>query len=190
MTATLRGKLLIATPALVDPNFDRTVLLLLEHGADGGALGIVLNRPTATPVTETIPDWAPLASAPATIYLGGPVGLGTLIALAQLRTDRLLTDEPPPGTEPVSDGLVAVDLSRDPAPLAPMVTGLRVWTGYAGWAPGQLEEEVEQDAWFVVDAADSDVISATPNALWRAVLGRQPGTLSWFSNFPEDPAQN
>ena len=186
----MRGKLLVATPALVDPNFDRTVVLLLEHGAEGGALGIVLNRPTATPVTEAVADWAPLATAPATIYLGGPVGLGTLIALAQLRTDRPLSGEPPAGTEAVSDGLVAVDLSIDPVLLAPMVSGLRVWTGYAGWAPGQLEEELAQDAWFVVDADDSDAISATPNALWRAVLGRQPGTLSWFSNFPEDPAHN
>jgi putative transcriptional regulator len=185
MIETLRGKLLIATPALVDPNFDRTVVLLLEHGSDGGALGIVLNRPTATPITEAIPDWAPLATAPGAIYLGGPVGLGTLIALARSRTA-----EPPPGTEPVSDGLVAVDLSLDASALAPMVDGLRVWTGYAGWTPGQLEEEVEQDAWFVVDAHESDALTAAPNALWRAVLSRQPGTLSWFSNFPEDPAQN
>jgi putative transcriptional regulator len=181
----LRGKLLIATPALVDPNFDRTVVLLLEHGADGGALGIVLNRPSATPVSDAVPDWAPLATAPGTIHLGGPVGLGTLIALARSRTD-----EPPPGTQPVSDGLVAVDLSLDPTSLAPMVSGLRIWTGYAGWAPGQLEEEVAQDAWFVVDARDSDAMTAEPHGLWRSVLGRQPGTLSWFSNFPEDPAHN
>jgi putative transcriptional regulator len=185
MTKTHRGKLLIATPALVDPNFDRTVVLLLEHAPDDGALGIVLNRPTATPVGEAVPDWAMLATAPAVVYIGGPVGLGTLIALARSRTD-----EAPPGTERVSDGLVAVDLSLDPDLLAPMLTGLRVWTGYAGWAPGQLEDEVAQDAWFVVDAHDSDVTTDEPNGLWRSVLGRQPGTLAWFSNFPEDPAHN
>jgi putative transcriptional regulator len=185
MIETLRGKLLIATPALVDPNFDRTVVLVLEQGVEGGALGLVLNRPTATPIVEAVPDWAALATAPAVVYLGGPVGLGTLIALA-----RSHTDEPPPGTEPVSDGLVAVDLSRDPEPLAPMLTALRVWTGYAGWAPGQLEEEVSQDAWFVVDADDDDVTTLEPSELWRSVLARQPGTLGWFSNFPEDPAHN
>jgi putative transcriptional regulator len=182
---TVRGKLLVSTPALVDPNFDRTVVLLLEHGDEGGALGIVLNRPTATPLGEAVPDWAALATAPAVVYVGGPVGLGTLIALARSRTD-----EPPPGTEPVSDGLVAVDLSCDPEPLAPLVTGLRVWTGYAGWSPGQLEQEIAQEAWWVFDARNDDVTAAEPNELWRTVLARQPGPLSWFSNFPDDPAHN
>jgi putative transcriptional regulator len=185
MTETFGGRLLVATPALVDPNFDRTVILLLEHSANGGSLGIVLNRPTATPIVEAVPDWAALAAAPAVVYIGGPVGLGTLIALARSRTD-----EPPPGAERVSDRLVAVDLSRDPEPLAPLVSGLRVWTGYAGWSPGQLEAEVAQDAWWVCDAHDDDVTGVEPNQLWRSVLARQPGTLSWFANFPDDPAHN
>jgi putative transcriptional regulator len=185
MRTVLRGKLLVATPALVDPNFDRTVILVLEHGTDDGALGIVLNRPTATPIAETVPEWAGLTTAPGVVYVGGPVGLGTLIALARSRTA-----EPPPGTEPVGDHLLAIDLSSDPEPLAPMVTGLRVWTGYAGWSPGQLEEEVAQEAWWVFDARDDDVVTTEPNELWRSVLGRQPGTLSWFSNFPADPAHN
>ena len=184
MTSELRGKLLVSTPALVDPNFDRTVVLLIEHGADG-ALGIVLNRPTSTPVLDAVPDWAGLASAPAVVYLGGPVGVGTIIALA-----RSHTDVAPPGTEHVSDGLVAVDLSLDPEPLAPLVSSLRIWTGYAGWSTGQLEQEIAQDAWFVVDAETSDVAAADPSGLWRLVLGRQPGTLGWFSNFPDDPAHN
>jgi putative transcriptional regulator len=185
MAAMFRGKLLVGTPALTDPNFDRTVVLLLEHSTEGGALGIVLNRPTATPIVDAIPDWAMLATAPAVVYLGGPVGVGTIIAMARARTD-----DPPAGTEPVSDHLVAVDLALDPEPLAPVVSALRVWTGYAGWAPGQLEEEVAQDAWFVVDADDSDVMTPEPNGLWRSVLARQPGTLGWFANFPEDPAHN
>ena len=185
MSANLRGKLIVSTPALTDPNFDRTVVLMLEHGTDGGALGIVLNRPTATPIVEAVPDWAMLATAPAVIYLGGPVGIGTIIALARSRSD-----DPPIGTEPISDRLVAVDLATDPEPLAPAVSALRVWTGYAGWAPGQLEDEIAQDAWFVVDAAESDITTAEPNDLWRTVLSRQPGTLAWFANFPDDPAQN
>ena len=185
MTEPLRGKLIVSTPALTDPNFDRTVVLMLEHGSDGGSLGIVLNRPTATSIVEAVPDWAMLATAPAVIYLGGPVGIGTIIALARSRTD-----DPPFGTEPISDRLVAVDLATDPEPLAPAVSALRVWTGYAGWAPGQLEQEIAQDAWFVVDAADSDITTAEPNDLWRKVLSRQPGTLAWFANFPDDPAQN
>jgi putative transcriptional regulator len=185
MPETLRGKLLISTPALTDPNFDRTVVFVLEHGVEDGALGIVLNRPTATSIVDAIPEWATLATAPAVVYLGGPVGVGTIIALARSRTD-----DPPIGTEPISRRLVAVDLSSDPEPLAPAVSALRVWTGYAGWAPGQLEEEVAQDAWFVVETDDSDVTTAEPNGLWRAVLSRQEGTLAWFANFPTDPTSN
>jgi putative transcriptional regulator len=185
VTPALRGKLLVATPALTDPNFDRTVVLILEHGGDGGALGIVLNRPTATPIVDAIPDWATLTTAPAVLYVGGPVGVGTIIALAQSRTD-----DAPLGTELVSDRLVAVDLASDPEPLAPAVSALRIWTGYAGWAPGQLEQEVAQEAWFVVEAADGDATTSDPNALWRSVLSRQPGTLAWFANFPDDPAHN
>jgi putative transcriptional regulator len=185
MTATFRGRLLVSTPALTDPNFDRTVALLLEHSTEGGALGIVLNRPTATTIVEAIPDWAMLATAPAVLYLGGPVGIGTIIALARSRTDDL-----PAGAEPVSDHLVAVDLALDPEALAPAISALRVWTGYAGWAPGQLEEEVAQDAWFVVDASETDVTTGEPDGLWRAVLSRQDGTLAWFANYPDDPAHN
>lgn len=185
MPETLKGRLLVSTPALTDANFDRTVVLVLEHGLEGGALGVVLNRPTDTRIDEAIPDWAALVTAPAVLYLGGPVGVGTIIALARSRTD-----DPPLGTELVANQVVAVDLSGDPEPLAPAVSGLRVWTGYAGWAPGQLEEEVARDAWFVVDADDSDVTTTEPNRLWRAVLSRQPGTLAWFANFPDDPADN
>ena len=184
MATAMRGKLLVATPALEDPNFDRTVILILEHGTDG-ALGIVLNRPTATPVVEAVPAWAPIASAPAVVYLGGPVGIGTVIALAQSHSD-----DAPPGTERVFDRLVAVDLSSDPESLGPTLSALRVWTGYAGWAPRQLDDELAQSAWFVLDAAESDVTTAAPDELWRSVLGRQPGTLAWFSNFPDDPAHN
>jgi putative transcriptional regulator len=181
---SLRGKLLIATPALGDPNFDRTVVLLLEHGAEG-ALGIVLNRPTDTPLSEAVSDWAPVACPPAVVYLGGPVGVGTIIALARTRGD-----DAPVGTERVRGSLVAVDLSTDPETLAPLVDDLRVWTGYAGWAAGQIEGELAQEAWFVVDAHDSDAATSDPGALWRTVLGRQPGSLAWFSNFPPDPSHN
>jgi putative transcriptional regulator len=185
LVPSLRGKLLVATPALGDPNFERTVVLMLEHGSEG-ALGIVLNRPTDTPLSEAVSDWAPVATPPAVVYLGGPVAVGTIIALGRTRDEG----DAPPGTEPVAGPLVAVDLSTDPDALASRLTDLRVWTGYAGWAAGQLEAELAQEAWFVVDANIDDATTSEPGALWRAVLGRQRGTLSWFSNFPEDPTHN
>jgi putative transcriptional regulator len=184
MIPTLRGKLLVAAPTLKDPNFERTVVLLLEHGAEG-ALGIVLNRPSDTPLTEALADWAPLASPPAVVYVGGPVAIGTIIALARADGDDL-----PAGVERISEHFVTVDLASDPTLIATAVSALRVWTGYAGWAAGQLEAELAEDAWFVVDAQISDATSPEPSLLWRRVLGRQPGTRAWLSNFPADPAQN
>ena len=189
MSATLRGKLLVATPALTDPNFDRTVVLLLEHGADAGALGVVLNRPTATTLHEALPDWADFAAAPAVVYLGGPVALGTIIALA-LTPVGDPSHEPPEGVQRVADRLATIDLAIDPAAVVGSIDGLRVWSGYAGWAPGQLEGEIDAGGWFVVDADPTDVATSDPEHLWRDVLARQPGALGWFGNFPDDPTQN
>ncbi len=189
MSDSLRGKLLVATPALTDPNFDRTVVLLLEHGADAGALGVVLNRPTATTLHEALPDWADFASAPAVVYLGGPVALGTIIALARTSGDGPLRAGHD-AMQPVTDGLAAVDLAIDPAAVVGSIGGLRVWSGYAGWAPGQLEGEIDASGWFVVDTDATDITTADPEHLWRDVLARQPGALGWFGNFPDDPTQN
>ena len=120
MPETLRGRLLVSTPALTDPNFDRTVVLLLEHGVDGGALGIVLNRPTATPIVEAIPDWAMLATGARSDCLGGPVGVGTIIAFARSRTD-----EPP---DRYRTGLAPTrrrrSLARSPNRCSPTVSAL------------------------------------------------------------------
>jgi putative transcriptional regulator len=179
----LRGRLLVATPPLVDPNFDRSVVLLLEHGEDG-ALGIILNRPSETALATVLPEWHKLATAPGVVFSGGPVAPEAVIALAR-------------GGEDGADGWVSVlgevgtvDVSRDPADVGAQLDALRIFVGYSGWSPGQLELELEQEAWFVVAAESGDPFSPHPDQLWRDVLRRQRGRVAMFANYPEDPETN
>jgi putative transcriptional regulator len=179
----MRGRLLVATPPLVDPNFDRTVILLLEHG-DDGSLGLVLNRPSATDLDDVLPDWNDLASAPARVFLGGPVSPEAVIALARGRAEEAS------GWVPLLDDLGTVDLGRDPALVGASLRELRVYLGYAGWGPAQLQAELDQGAWFVVEAVPSDPFAAEPDALWRNVLRRQRGRIAIFASCPADPTVN
>ncbi len=185
MTESLRGRLLVATPDLADPNFFRTVVLVLEH-SDDGALGVVLNRPSpATAVEDPLPAWASLAVDPPVIFVGGPVQPEAAIGLAR-RAERAAPD----GFAPLSDELGTVDLERHPAQVAPRVDRVRVFAGYAGWGPHQLEQELDADGWFVVDADPSDLWTADPDTLWRTVLRRQRGKERIFAEFPLDASLN
>ena len=182
---SLRGRLLVATPPLVDPNFDRSVVLLLEHGEDG-ALGIILNRPTDASLASVLPDWHAHASAPGVVFSGGPVAPEAVIALARGGTDAALG---------LGVGARRGRHRRRRAATRPIsefpLEAMRVFVGYAGWAPGQLEAELEQDAWFVVTTrAVGSVLAAIPNSLWRDVLRRQRGRVAMFANYPADPTVN
>jgi putative transcriptional regulator len=180
----LRGRLLVAAPPLVDPNFDRTVVLMLEHGGEG-ALGLVLNRPGDTALAEAVPDWSLLAPEPAVVFAGGPVSPDSVIALA-----RSETADQRDGWVPVGGGLGTVDLGRAPEEVGVVIEGVRVFVGYAGWAPEQLEEELERGAWFVVEFQLDDAFGADPEQLWRRVLRRQRGRLAMFANCPLDSTTN
>jgi putative transcriptional regulator len=175
---------LVATPPLVDPNFDRSVVLMLEHGEEG-ALGIVLNRPSATSLDDVLPEWRPIASPPAVVFNGGPVSTDAVIALARghVHTEGL-------GWVEILDDLGTIDLGRDPLDVGAAVEELRVFVGYAGWGPGQLEGEMEQHAWFVVDLEHSDPFTLDPERLWHAVLRRQRGRVAMFAHYPEDVTVN
>jgi putative transcriptional regulator len=179
----LRGHLLVATPPLVDPNFDRSVILMLEHGEDG-ALGIVLNRPSDTALASVLPEWDEHATAPGVVFSGGPVAPEAVIALARGGSD--VTE----GWVSVLGEVGTVDVGRDPDDLVPYLDALRVFVGYAGWSPGQLESEIEQDAWFVAPSEPTDPFSSRPDQLWREVLRRQRGRVAMFANYPEDPETN
>ena len=183
---SLRGQLLVATPPLVDPNFDRSVVLILEHGAEG-ALGIVLNRPSETALEDVLPEWRPFASSPTVVFGGGPVSPDAVIALAHAPVGRASGID---GWMPILEDIGTVDLAHDPLDLGVPLDELRVFVGYAGWAPGQLEAELADRAWFVVSMHRGDPFAATPEQLWRDVLRRQRGRLAMFANFPDDPIAN
>ena len=181
---TLTGRLLVATPPLVDPNFDRTVVLMLEHGEDG-AIGVVLNRPSDTPIDDVLPEWRSLAAPPSAVFVGGPVSPDAVIALGRAPSDR-----PGEGFSPILGDLGTVDVGRDPLDLGVPLEELRVFAGYAGWAPGQLEDELAQHAWFVVDLEGDEPFAAAPEQLWRTVLRRQKGEIAVFAHYPEDVTSN
>ncbi|MBA9007665.1 MULTISPECIES: YqgE/AlgH family protein [Thermomonospora] len=184
------GRLLVATPSLEDPNFRRTVVLVVEHDDAEGTLGVVLNRPTEVPVDRVLPPWAELVTGPGVVFQGGPVALDSALALARVPGE----DEPlgwralDGDTEVGRVGLV--DLDAPPGLIAAEVIQLRVFAGYAGWGAGQLRSEIEEGAWYVVNGEAGDVFAADPERLWQAVLRRQPGDLAFVATFPDDPSLN
>lgn len=215
----LTGRLLVATPALTDPNFDRAVVLLLDHDEEG-TLGVVLNRPTQVEVSAVLEPWAELAGPPPVVFQGGPVSLDSALAIAVLpgaagesdagaaaeasaaggasgvaggAEDDLPDELPTPevlGWRRVHGAIGLVDLDAPPELLAAELGSLRVFAGYAGWAPGQLENELVEGAWYVVDCEPGDVSSPEPDRLWRAVLRRQRSELAMVATYPDDPSMN
>ena len=178
------GQLIVANPVLPDPNFDRTVVLVLAH-EDKGALGVVLNRPSEMDVDAPLPRWERLAAEPPVVFVGGPVAPGAAICLATVPSGA-----PIPGWTPVTGQLGTLDLEQDPDELGSTVSQIRIFAGYAGWAPGQLEAESSSGAWFVVDAEPGDAMADDPGQLWKRVLRRQGADLAVVAAFPADPNRN
>lgn len=187
-----KGRLLLATPPLVDPNFDRTVVLVLEHNGEG-ALGLVLNRPSEEDEVPGLDAWFEVASHPAVVFRGGPVETDTLIGLAAADSDdRARADDAGGGDgwAPLASGLGTVDLEAEPDDVSAHFHGFRLFRGYAGWGPGQLDDELAEGAWMVLDGIRSDPFTTEPDDLWRTVLRRQGGRLAWLANCPDDLSVN
>jgi putative transcriptional regulator len=196
--ASLTASLLVASPGLLDPNFGRRVVLVLDHGPHG-ALGLAINRPGGVPVHELLDQWAALASPPSEVFTGGPVARNAIIGLVQLRAGAGSADlDPdevglPEGWRPLfgpDSSIGTVDVGADPAPVAASILGARLFSGYAGWDAGQLESEIEGGSWYVVPADEGDPLTAEPEDLWQSVLHRQGGVLSVLSRIPVDPSCN
>lgn len=187
---SMRGRLLVATPALQEPTFARTVILLLEHTAADGALGVVVNRPTTVLAADVVGPVADLVSAPGVLFEGGPVSPNTAIGLGATAPGVLAQATAGEGLAPVTPPLVTVDLDHDPALLAASLRALRVFAGYAGWAAGQLEGEIADGSWYVVDALPGDPFTADPGHLRVAVLRRQGWPLAAAAHSPSDPTLN
>ncbi|MEW9521112.1 YqgE/AlgH family protein [Streptomyces tubercidicus] len=219
--SSLTGRLLVATPALADPNFDRAVVLLLDHDEEG-SLGVVLNRPTPVGVADILAPWAALAGEPGVVFQGGPVSLDSALGVAVVpgglsgeggipsvdggarphddgaemagapATDRtgVQSGDEPLGWRRVHGAIGLVDLEAPPELLAAVLGSLRIFAGYAGWGPGQLEDELVDGAWYVVESEPGDVSSPDPEQLWRAVLRRQRNELAMVATYPDDPSLN
>jgi putative transcriptional regulator len=185
-SSSLRGRLLVATPVLLDPNFARTVVLMLEHSEDG-AVGVVLNRPSPLTAAESLTAWESVCAAPAVLFVGGPVQPGGVIGLAEVSTHP---SAPTEGVTVLWPGIGTVDLDAEPEMLTPPVTRIRCFAGYSGWGPLQLEGELAQGSWFVVDADSADLWTSRPERLWSQVLRRQPGRIAQFAHCPPDPGVN
>ena len=185
--AALTGRLLVASPDLLDPNFRRSVVLVLEHSADG-ALGVVLDTPLPTlRASEVVPEWTEWIREPDALFEGGPVQRDGAIAIGRLQHPCV---DPVPWGVPVDHHLVRVDLTVDPAGVRGSLAELRIYVGYAGWSAGQLDAEVANGDWFVVELEPGDPWRAGDEDLWRDVLDRQGGRLAVFARFPDDPSAN
>jgi len=183
----LTGALLVASPQLRDPNFTRAVVLILDHG-DEGALGVVLNRPTPVDVDEILEPWGPQArlAPPPVVFRGGPVSRDAVIGLG--RSEGEHEDDPP--WRAVLESVGTVDLSLAPEDQPVALHGVRLFSGYAGWAADQLEEELAEGAWFPLGALVADVFCVDAEQLWHDVLQRQGGQLALLSGYPPHPSFN
>jgi putative transcriptional regulator len=180
---SLRGHLLLGSPSLLDPNFRRSVVIVGEHGEDEGALGVILNRPTGVTVVDAAPTLAPLVADDDVVYAGGPVQPESVLVLAEVDDADAV------------DGFVVGDLGflrgdADMEELATMTRRARVFAGYAGWSPGQLEAEVESDDWIVVEARPGDVFAADDVDLWAEAVRRKGGEYKLVATMPLDPTLN
>jgi putative transcriptional regulator len=178
---SLRGQLLISSGGLYDPNFRHTVVLVGEHNADG-ALGVVLNRTLDVTVEQAIPPLSDLVPPGAPLFQGGPVRPESPVLLAEL-ADPDLVDILVFG----SVGFLVGDVSRD---IRPSVLRARIYAGYSGWGPGQLEAEMASDSWIIEPAGVDDVFTDAPDLLWSRVLERKGPEYRRLSRMPYDPTMN
>jgi putative transcriptional regulator len=187
--SSLTGRLLVATPVLTDPNFDRAVVLVLDDDEDG-SLGVVLNKPTPVGVGDILEPWAAYVGEPGVVFQGGPVSLDAALGIAVVPAGGAPGGSGPLGWRRVHGSIGLVDLEAPPELLAAELGSLRIFAGYAGWGPGQLQKERGEGAWYVVDSEPGDVSSPAPEGLWRSVLRRQRSELAMVATYPDDPSLN
>jgi putative transcriptional regulator len=181
------GGLLVATPLLTESTFRRTVVLLLDHDEEG-SLGVVLNRPSQVPVGAVLPPWDGRTIGTDVLFTGGPVADDSALALGLLPGP---TDGPEPdGFRRVAGPFGLVDLDGDPDASLAVIDAVRIYAGYAGWSEGQLDDEIDEGAWYVVSGGPGDVFDQDPATLWQRVLRRQVGDLAFVATPSQDPGLN
>jgi putative transcriptional regulator len=180
--SSTRGQLLIAGPTLGDPNFWRTVVLIVEHNADG-ALGLVLNRPSETKVGEVVPELIELVDPDEEVLVGGPVQQSAVIVLAEF-------EDPSDAALIAFDDVGILGTGGEAEPLGAGVRVARAFAGHAGWGPGQLDDELERGDWILEPARRSDAFETNPRELWPSVLTRKGGNYALIARMPADPSMN
>jgi putative transcriptional regulator len=180
--ASLKGQLLVASPALLDPNFQRTVVLVAEQD-DGGTMGLVLNRAADLDVAAAAPVLGALVEPGAQVHEGGPVQPTAVVILAEF-------EDPADAGVPVFADIGFVPGDADFEALAPSLRRARVFAGLAGWSPGQLESELEREDWIIAPALPEDVFTDEPDTLWSSVLERKGGSFALVARMPLDPSLN
>jgi putative transcriptional regulator len=182
MEESLCGQLLLASPALMDPNFRRAVILVGVHSEEG-AMGVVLNRPSEVAVSEAVPQLEQTVAEQEPVYVGGPVQPSSIVFLAEF-------------LDPTPAGLLVLGRIGFPAPdasideLTEATARRRVFAGYAGWGEGQLDAEVDQGDWIAHSAVPDDVFTDVPAELWSSVLTRKGGSYALIASMPSDPSLN
>lgn len=205
------GCLLVASPML-DAEFERTVVLLLDHDEDG-SLGVILNRISELLVDDVVPHWSPAVAAQVTwphLFQGGPVADDTAVGVAALPPGRFGSggvNDAVPGAprgaqelldagalRPLGGGLwsdwALVDLDADVDAVASQVQSMGIFAGYAGWSPDQLQDEIDEGAWYVVGSSPRDLTQVGLETMWSRVLRRQRSELAFVGTLPDDPERN
>lgn len=182
MAQSLAGQLLLAAPTLSDPNFARTVVLVGTHSEEG-AMGVVLNRPSAVTIAEAVPALEEAMGPDEPVFVGGPVAPTSIVMLAEFVDPAdagmlILGRIGLPGAEADVEALAEVTLRR------------RAFAGYAGWGEGQLDAELDNGDWITHQALPDDVFAAEPQSLWSAILARKGGSYALVARMPVDPSVN
>ena len=177
-----RGQLLIAGPSLVDPNFWRAVVLIVEHSEEG-AFGLVLNRPSETLVGEAVPEIEDLVDPDEPLFIGGPVQPSGVVVLGQF-------EDPGDGALLAFDDIGVLGAGPSPEEHAVGLRAGRAFVGHAGWGTGQLDEEIERGDWILEPARAEDAFGQEPRELWSRVLTRKGGSYALVARMPADPSLN
>ncbi|HVC88670.1 MAG TPA: YqgE/AlgH family protein [Gaiellaceae bacterium] len=177
---SLQGKLLVSSPALHDPNFRKTVVLVAHHDEEG-AMGLVLSRPSELAAVDAVPALGGLPGAADPVFVGGPVQPEAFMVLAEF-------EDVDQAAAPIMERLGFMPAEAEPEDLE--IRRLRLFAGYSGWGEGQLEAELEEASWIVVDAQTDDAFAPDPDELWRTVLQRKGGPFELMIDMPFDPGLN
>ena len=177
-----RGQLLIAGPSLIDPNFWRAVVLVVEHSEEG-AFGLVLNRPSETSVGEAVPELDEMLDPTEALFIGGPVQPSSVVILGQF-------EDPGDAALLAFDDVGVLGAASSLEEMSVGVRSARAFVGHSGWGAGQLESELERGDWILEPARVEDAFASGARDLWSAVLTRKGGSYALVARMPQDPSLN